>query len=282
MKKKHRVLWVLLAVLLSFALWVFWTNTHFTTTRLTIQNEKLPADFAGFKIAHISDLHNHDWGPRLAERIQKEQPDIIAITGDFVDSSHTDFDISMRLIEQLKSTAPIYYVTGNHEAWLESYPELAERLKAAGVHMMDDKAETLQRGGSQIGLAGIQDPDFAEQDWFGGVQQSIVTEKLEPLLDETLYNIVLCHRPELLEGYAQAQADLVLTGHAHGGQVRIPFVGGLIAPNQGLFPKYTEGVHHQGSTDMVVSRGLGNSIIPVRINNTPELVMLTLQTKPAG
>ena len=110
----------------------------------------------------------------------------------------------------------------------------------------------------------------------GGIQGAIVETKMEPLLDKKMYNIVLCHRPVLFDNYVALGADLVLAGHAHGGQISIPFIGGLIAPNQGFFPKYTECVYHKEKTDMVVSRGLGNSIIPVRINNTPELLIVTL------
>ena len=105
----------------------------------------------------------------------------------------------------------------------------------------------------------------------------MVETKLASLLEPGYYNVVLCHRPELFNGYVRAQADLVLTGHAHGRQIRLPFIGGLFAPHQGFFPKYTEGIHHQGETDMVISRGLGNSVLPVRINNTPELVVVTLE-----
>lgn len=276
-KRKRLIVRSVMMIMLLFVSWIIWTNVHITTTHLTITNGKIPADFSGYKIAEIADLHNHDWSNRLISCLAKEEPDIIVITGDFVDSSHTDFDISMEFINQAKEIAPIYYVTGNHEAWLENYPELEKRLIDSGVHMMDDKAEWLEKGNSKINLIGIQDPDFVERDTFEGIQQSIVTSKLTPLLNHDYYNIVLCHRPELFDGYVETQADLVITGHAHGGQVRIPFVGGLIAPNQGFFPKFTEGVYHQRQTDMVVSRGLGNSVIPVRINNMPELVMITLK-----
>lgn len=276
-KRKRLIVWSAMVIVLLVVGWIIWTNVHITTTHLTITNGKIPADFSGFKIAEIADLHNHDWGNRLISCLAKEEPDIIVITGDLVDSSHTDFDISMEFINQAKEIAPIYYVTGNHEAWLENYPELEKRLIDSDVHMMDDKAEWLERGNSKINLIGIQDPDFVERDTLEGIQKSIVTTKLTPLLNHSYYNIVLCHRPELFYGYVETQADLVITGHAHGGQVRIPFVGGLIAPNQGLFPKFTEGVYHQGQTDMIVSRGLGNSVIPVRINNMPELVVITLK-----
>ena len=276
-KNKKKLIWsIVVATLALIVGWVIWTNVNFTTTHLTITNHKIPASFEGYKIAEVADLHNHQWGERLISRLEKEQPDMIAITGDFVDSSHTDFDVAMEFIEQAKGIAPIYYVTGNHEAWLDNYGELESRMIAAGVHMMDDTSEWISRDGAKINLIGIQDPDFVERSSFDGIQESIVTTKLESLLKEECYNIVLCHRPELFKGYVATGADLVLTGHAHGGQVRIPFVGGLIAPNQGLFPDYTEGVYHKDNTDMVVSRGLGNSVIPVRINNMPELVIVTL------
>lgn len=274
--KKKILCGSVIGILLLIIVWVIWTNVNFTTTQLTITNQKIPTSFEGYKIAEIADLHNHQWGDRLISRLKKEQPDMIAIAGDFVDSSHTDFDVAMEFIEQAKDIAPIYYVTGNHEAWLSNYSELESKLIAAGVHMMDDTSEWIEKDGAKINLIGIQDPDFVEQNTFEGIQESIVTTKLEPMLSEDHYNIVLCHRPELFKGYVATGADLVLTGHAHGGQVKIPFVGGLIAPNQGLFPDYTEGIYHENNTDMVVSRGLGNSIIPVRINNMPELVSITL------
>lgn len=277
--RRKKMIWgSAIGILLIIIGWVVWTNVNFTTTHLTITNETIPEDFSGYKIAEVADLHNHQWGQRLIDRLKKEKPDMIAIAGDFVDSSHTDFDVAMDFIEQAKEIAPIYYVTGNHEAWLSNYSELEGKLTAAGVHMMDDTAVWIEQDDSKINLIGIQDPDFIERDTFEGIQESIVTSKLKPLLSEEYYNIVLCHRPELFNGYVEAGADLVLTGHAHGGQVRIPFIGGLIAPNQGLFPDYTQGVYHEKNTDMVVSRGLGNSVIPVRINNMPELVIITLET----
>lgn len=274
---KRRNVFVVIAIILAVIFfWVFWTNTHFTTTHLNIANDKIPEDFYGFKIAAVSDLHNHDWNGKLTEQLRKEAPDIIVVTGDFVDSSHTDFDVAMEFINEAIGIAPIYYVTGNHEAWLDNYDDLSKRLHDAGVHMMDDNCELIKKGNSGINIVGVQDPDFVERATMGGIQGSIVETKLQPLLNKEVYNIVLCHRPELFDNYVALGADLVLTGHAHGGQIRIPFIGGLIAPNQGFFPKYTEGIYHKENTDMIVSRGLGNSVIPVRINNTPELVIVTL------
>ena len=277
LNRKRKIIIAVILILTLFLTWIIWTNLAIKTTDITIENNKIPEEFNNFKIAQVSDLHNRKLGDRLIKIIQNESPDIIVVTGDLVDSSHTDFDTAMEFIDSAMKIAPVYYVTGNHEAWLNNFEDLEKRLTDSGVHMLDNKYQWLTKGDAKINIAGVKDPDFIERTSLDGIQGAIVTESLKPLLNNEYYNIVLSHRPELFEEYVNMQADLVLTGHAHGGQVRIPFVGGLIAPNQGLFPHYTEGVYSKDNTDMVVSRGLGNSVIPVRINNTPELVMITLK-----
>ena len=198
-------------------------------------------------------------------------------TGDLVDSGHTDIDIAISFVEEAARIAPVYYVTGNHEARLSQYDRLRNGLEAAGVSMLEDRAVELERDGEKITLAGLSDPDFTVRgDVFGEVP-AMVSTKLESLADtESSYAILLSHRPELFESYASSGIDLVLSGHAHGGQFRLPFIGGLVAPNQGLFPKYDAGLYTESSTQMVVSRGIGNSIIPVRFNNRPEIVVVEL------
>ena len=161
-------------------------------------------------------------------------------------------------------------------AWYGKYTIIKDKMLEIGVNIMDDRCIELNRGASKVNLIGIQDPDFVERSNLGGIQESIVSTKIKEYIAPDMFNIVLCHRPEVFEAYVENNVDLAITGHAHGGQIRIPFVGGLIAPNQGFFPKYTEGVYHKNQTDMVVSRGLGNSIVPVRVNNNPELVIITL------
>lgn len=275
--RKRKIIIAVILILTLFLTWIIWTNLAIKTTDITIENNKIPEEFNNFKIAQVSDLHNRKLGDRLIKIIQNESPDIIVVTGDLVDSPHTDFDTAMEFIDSAIKIAPVYYVTGNHEAWLNNFEDLEKRLTDSGVYILDNKCQWLTKGDAKINIAGVKDPDFIERTSLDGIQDAIVTESLKPLLNNKYYNIVLSHRPELFEEYVNMQADLVLTGHAHGGQVRIPFVGGLIAPNQGLFPHYTEGVYSKDNTDMVVSRGLGNSVIPVRVNNTPELVMITLK-----
>ena len=171
-------------------------------------------------------------------------------------------------------------MTGNHEATCSQYGDLKAGLEEAGVIVLEDEAISLERGGETIALLGLADPDFmVKGDMFGEVP-AMVSTKLKNLIgDESGYTILLSHRPELFETYVDGGIDLVFSGHVHGGQFRLPFIGGLVAPNQGLFPKYDAGLYTDGGTSMVVSRGIGNSIIPFRFNNRPEIVLVELNAK---
>ena len=279
LKKSKMMMSIMFIIVFLLGGWIYYTNTHIETTEYSIVNYKIPDDFHHFKIAEIADLHNQEWDDQLVNQLEKAKPDMIAITGDFVDSSHTNFDISIQFIKDVKHIAPIYYVTGNHEAWMGNYHEFKELLLEEDVIVLDNENIVFKKGDSEINIIGLLDPDFIERTNIKGIQDDIIEKTLTPLINKDLYNIVLSHRPEVFKSYVSAQADLVLTGHAHGGQVRIPFVGGLVAPNQGFFPRYTEGLHHKDNTDMIISRGLGNSIIPIRINNMPELVIVEFKNK---
>ena len=279
--RKGRIkLCILSAVLLTVIIWTIWGNTALMVNTVTVTAGCIPAAFSGFRIAQVSDLHNAEFGEnnaRLLELLSESGPDIIVITGDLVDSGHTDIDIAIRFAEEAARIAPVYYVTGNHEARLSQYDRLRNGLEAAGVSMLEDRAVELERDGEKITLVGLSDPDFTVRGDIFGEVPAMVSTKLESLADtESSYTILLSHRPELFESYASSGIDLVLSGHAHGGQFRLPFIGGLVAPNQGLFPKYDAGLYTESSTQMVVSRGIGNSIIPVRFNNRPEIVIVEL------
>ena len=276
-KKKKRVIAALL-FLFIVSFWIFRTNTQIKKSHFEIKNEKLASEFDGFKIAHLSDLHNQDCKGQLIEKIKEEKPDLIAITGDLVDSRRTDIEIALAFIQKASQIAPIYYVPGNHEARLgEDYLLLKEGLRANNVELLENDSRWIEIGQGKIQLLGLKDPDFSDESGMIDVQASIIQEELAEHIEKETFNIVLSHRPEHFEEYVDASADLVLTGHAHGGQVRLPFIGGLVAPHQGLFPDYSEGLYSDDTTDMIVSRGLGNSIIPLRINNSPELVIIELE-----
>lgn len=270
----------LLILVAAFSIWVYWGNTSIQTTQIHIKNERVPASFNGFRIVHVSDLHNAEFGAdqsRLLGLVKAASPDLIAITGDLIDSRHTDVDKAMDFITGAVQIAPVYYVTGNHEARTKEYASLEVRMSEAKVFILKDEGIAVESGGESIRLLGVEDPSFTIEGDRLGENAAIIDSKLKNMLSESgEYTILLSHRPELFEVYAANSIDLVFSGHAHGGQVRLPFVGGLFVPDQGVFPQYSEGVYEKDQTKMVVSRGLGNSIFPVRINNRPELVVITL------
>ena len=265
---------------LYMSIWILWGNTALMVNEIIISSGHIPSVFSSFRIAQVSDLHNAEFGEdneKLLQMLSECDPDIIVITGDLVDANHTDIDVALAFADEAVKIAPTYYVTGNHEAVISRYDVLKSGLETAGVIVLEDEAISLERNGDSIILIGLSDPDATiKGDLFGEVP-AMVSTKLRSLMEgNSGYTVLLSHRPELFETYVSNSIDLVLSGHAHGGQFRLPFVGGLIAPNQGLLPKYDAGLYTGCNTKMVVSRGIGNSIIPIRFNNRPEIVVVTL------
>ncbi len=284
MKKKHKMIIALSSLLLLLAICfaqILWANTAVVLTEYTVNSENLPESFKGFKIAQISDLHNDELGKnneKIISVLREINPDIIAVTGDLIDSYTPDTDIALGFMKQAVELAPCYYVNGNHEERvMDSYDILRDGLEAMGVNVLENKSLTYERGKDSINVIGVSDPGF-ETDYLFGDTEKVVRKHLENLMEDANgFTLLLSHRPELFELYCEKDADLVLTGHAHGGQFRLPFVGGLYAPNQGVFPRYDSGIFTEDSTNMIVSRGLGNSLFPFRLNNRPEVVAVTLQ-----
>ena len=278
-KKKNAI--ILVAVSIAFVaivIWIAWGNSALMVNEIKITNDKIPQSFEGFRIAQVSDLHNAELGKdnnKLIEKLNECEPDIIVLTGDLIDSNHTNLEVALSFAQQAVKIAPCYFVTGNHEAWVGSqYEELKTSLENAGVTVLQDEAIELNYGDECIQLIGLNDPDFSERDSF--LSESILETKLSQVNISNGFTILLSHRPEHFNVYQNKNIDLVLSGHAHGGQFRLPFLGGVIAPNQGLFPKYDAGTYTENGTTMIVSRGIGNSIIPFRVNNRPEIVLVEL------
>ena len=281
-EKRIIALAVTIAVLIALAIWTAWGNTALELNYLTISSERLPKEFNGYSIAHVSDLHNAEMGngnEKLLDMLKKAKPDIIAITGDLIDSRNTDIDVALQFVEAAMEIAPCYYVTGNHEARVSEYSELRKGLRERGAIVLEDEGADIELSGEAITLFGVNDPSF-QTDYLFGDAEAVMKKKLQNISRrEDDFTILLSHRPELFEVYADSDVDLVLSGHAHGGQFRLPFVGGLIAPNQGFFPKYDAGLYAEENTNMVVSRGIGNSILPFRFNNRPEVILIQLQSE---
>ena len=270
---------ILATFLTVLIVWSVWGNTALELNTYTIANSRLPANFEGYRIAHVSDLHNAQMGEdngKLLAMLWEADPDMIAITGDLIDSRNTNVEIALRFVQEAMKIAPCYYVTGNHEARKSEYDELKIGMVSAGVIILEDDRIEIDIDGDAITLIGVNDPSF-QTDYLFGDSEVIINAKLTDLhMDGSGFTILLSHRPELFSIYAGHDIDLVLSGHAHGGQFRLPFVGGLVAPNQGFFPDYDAGIYTDGNTNMLVSRGIGNSILPLRINNRPEVILIEL------
>ena len=277
--KKKWILSLIALILFILIVWTLWANTALEVNEYEIVSDRIPQGFDGFRIAQISDLHNAEFGERnekLIQLLSQTDPDIIVITGDLIDSRHTDIEIALYFARQAVKLAPVYYVSGNHEARVREYEDLKMGLAEAGVVILENQKARITRKWENITLMGIDDPSFQE-DYLFGDSESVARQAIENLQNESDgYTVLLSHRPELFDLYVDTGMDLVFSGHAHGGQFRLPFIGGLVAPNQGFFPEYDAGLFSEGSTTMIVSRGVGNSIIPIRVNNRPEIIVATL------
>ena len=259
---------------------IAWDNVRLTVTRYSVDFDELPEEFDGFRIVQASDLHNARFGKdqrKLIEAIRAEKPDIIAITGDLFHTLRRENAYSF--LEQATRLAPCYYVNGNHEQRFADYlSAIKPRLEELGAVILDDESAPIVRDNSHITVIGLSDPSFMRT----SPPERLTEEKLSRLETDG-FTLLLSHRPELFPVYARHNVSLALTGHAHGGQVRIPFVRrGLFAVHQGWLPKYTEGIFVENNTKMIVSRSLGNSTLYPKFNDPPELVSVILRRNERG
>lgn len=278
--KKLKIVLTIIVFFLGSIIFCIYENNSIVITKSNFSSKKITSDFDGFTIAQISDLHNKLFGndqTKILNKLKSISPDIIVVTGDLIDRRKYNLDIAMTFISGAVKIAPVYYVSGNHEAWSGNFPLIKKSLVEAGVNVLDDIAVELTKGKTSINIVGLSDPDFLTSDYIEGTNTSKTIEQLKQWSMGKNFKILLSHRPELFDLYGENSMDLVFTGHAHGGQIRIPFIGGLIAPDQGIFPRYSSGSYIKDSTTMFVSRGLGNSIFPVRVFNRPEIVVITLR-----
>ena len=279
-KRRNIILIAIALLLVVLIIWTAWGNTALELNTYTIGSDELPDAFDGYRIAHVSDLHNAEMGngnEKLLTMLREAEPDIIAITGDLIDSRNTDIAVALAFAEEAVQIAPCYYVTGNHEARISEFEKLKAGLESAGVTVLENERLEIELSGEFITLLGVDDPSFKADYLFGDAAAVISTRLAELTTAEDGFSVLLSHRPELFDTYVESGVDLVFSGHAHGGQFRLPFVGGLVAPNQGFFPEYDSGLYIKGNTNMIVSRGIGNSLLPFRFNNRPEVILIELQ-----
>ena len=263
------------AVLCAGAVWALQSELGVTCYELPLPKGLEELD--GLKIAQISDVHSADIQEELRTALREAAPDLIVFTGDLVNREDRDLSRALSLAAMAAQIAPAYYAPGNHEADNPCYPELREGLEKAGITVLENENAQLWRNGVQINIIGLLDLTFHPQGRERAREE--LPGRIQDLSLPGALNVVLSHRPSLMEEYADSGADLVFSGHAHGGQVRMPLIGPLFAPDEGVFPDYTAGTYQTGGTWVVVSRGLGNGTPFPRLWNAPELVLLTLKEK---
>lgn len=285
MKKKTKIITavsIMAVLLIPVIIWTVWANTALVVSEYTVESEDLPDAFDGFRIVHISDIHNRK---KLVEYegfldiVKEAEPDMIAFTGDIIDSSK-GIDNALDMIKDFSEIAPCYYITGNHEglSLQSAVYKYEDALEELGVTVLHNESVTYEKNGEAITVAGLDDPVYIKK-FLGGNGKAPTVERIKSICESDNYTVLLSHRPEFFERYVEADVDLVLSGHAHGGQARLPLIGGLVAPGQGIFPKYDAGLFEEDGTSMALSRGIGNSKFPLRFNNPPEIVVVELKTK---
>lgn len=281
-KKILSVFIALITVAIALDLWFGYENKTIVTTVIQVEDEDIPSSFSSFRIVQISDLHNATFGyenNKLINAVKAADPDIIVLTGDMVDTKRRDIDVVLSFAENITPVAPTYFVTGNHDVKVLGREKLLTGLTEKGVTVLRNEKVVIEKGGEKITLMGIDDPKFLDD--FMPYDDKTNTEKaIESLMGEDDgFTVLLAHRAEMIDIFAKTEVDLVLTGHAHGGQIRLPSKGGMLSPGQGWWPEYTSGLYKENNTQMIVSRGLGNSAFPFRINNKPEIVVAELNSK---
>lgn len=290
--KKRRTLKIIILLLVILAALLYDSNTRLTVSEYEIASEKLPESFDGFTVVQLSDIHgglNGGGNARMVQLTAEARPDIIAITGDLADA-YTDMAEVEAILAELVEIAPVYYVSGNHE-WAAGrvdklqkltgggqgerrMDELKEVLAGCGVQYLSNSYELLEQGEESIVLAGVEDPN--------GPFDMIKPDELVDIIKNGQgdgFRLLLGHRNYWAEKYPELEVDIIMCGHAHGGIVRLPFVGGVLGTGFELFPEHVDGAVESGRYTMIVSRGLGNSIPVPRFLNNPEVVVLELKSE---
>lgn len=264
---------LLLALAALLALLLYDSARNLKLSEYEIASEKLPGSFDGFKIVQLSDLHGARFGENdaeLIEMIRTQQPDMIALTGDFI-TDGDDLDAVRLLLAGLCGICDIYFVSGNHDYGSGFESELASLLEEYGVRYLRNEYVRLDRDGESIVLAGVEDPNS----WADMIKPDELCSRLRSEYPDS-FAVLLGHRNYWVTEYPELPVELILCGHNHGGLIRLPFVGGLIGTDRKLLPEYDMGMFTSGAYSMIVSSGLGNSVPVPRFLNRPEVVSITL------
>lgn len=279
--KKHRgrgcltALIILALIAAAAAFLIKDSRDDLEISRYEVKSQKLPESFDGFKIVQLSDLHGAEFGEdgmELVEKVKELEPDIIALTGDFV-TDEGDLAAVEKLAGRLVKLCPVYFVSGNHEFGSGLAIKVRNILERAGVKYLSNEYLTISRGEDEILLGGVEDP-LAYADMLSPDE---LAQKMNDAAPDA-FKILLGHRNYWMTEYPELPVDLIFCGHAHGGLIRIPGVGGLIGTDRRLFPDFDAGEYNNGRYTLIVSRGLGNSVPIPRVFNRPEIVCVELSS----
>ena len=297
-KKSRKINYILTFTLVFLLLFYYWQNHTLQITRYELTYEDLPKSFDGYRIVQISDMHGKTFGMEnigLANKIKSLKPDILFITGDMMSSTINDEGAFFEFLDHFDRACPMYMCLGNHEQIASQLPNLSENnnrfsnyinnLTEKGVTLLDNRKITVENGEDSINIFGLT-PElyhYSRRDIEPYDENLSLTESyIESVLGKSPkeLNILLAHNPAYFEEYVSWGADLTLSGHIHGGIIRIPFLGGLFSPEKIFFPKYDAGLFESGDSKMIVNRGLGYSKINIRLFNRPEISLVELKNIP--
>lgn len=257
---------------------VFIENHSIEVSNYNIYSKKLSSVFNGYKIAHISDFHNSENYNKAIEKTKEENPNIIIITGDMINMEDTDFSNALKFAEGLVEIAPVYFASGNHERWCMQEGEFIEKLAAAGVTVVNDRVEKVTYRNNTLNLIGFNDVIYDDT----VIRYNVVREYLgllyDKIEDENAFNILLLHRPNLIDNIDTENIDLIMSGHLHGGEIGIPFIADEIINRRTGGSKYVKGLYTKKHTYISVSGGLENNMSSPRLFNKPQIITITLNS----
>jgi len=272
---------IILSCLVLVLILIYFGNTSVKLSKYTIKSDKIPKEFNKFKIVQLSDFHSYSSGKniiKLIEKIHNEHPSIIIMTGDMVNKYDQNFERFLYLAEVLSKKYKIYYILGNHEKRLrkDDLNLIMGKLYKFGIKILSDGKITIKRNGDCINICGIDIPlSYYKIINKPSNIEEVINVKLNKYKEKE-YNILLAHNPLQFDIYAKYNVDLTLSGHVHGGMIRLPFIGALLSPERKFFPKYSSGVYEIDGKKLIVSRGLGHSRPGIRLFNKREIVSITL------
>lgn len=283
-----KIILIILAILTLYVIWQAFELTQFRVTEYTLESEKVQNEF---RIAVIADLHCHEYGKdneRLIRAIKQEKPDMILIPGDMIVSAHTEkYEISLRFLQNINNIAPIYFSNGNHESrvdrpispYYDAYHKYRQEVEKLGIHILNNKKEVSKMNGNTCMIYGADIPlKCYEKGKINPIPEGFLTDNLG-VCDKETFSVLLAHNPTYCNEYASWGADLILSGHMHGGLVRIPGIGSVLSPQFKMFPKYDAGRFDIGGSTAIISKGLGTHTFHIRIFNRAEIVMVRVRSK---